>query len=149
MNDLDKLTLDLMVTRKKGSQLNASHNMTTLDVMGEHTREIKQIVYKLLSDPNTEISHEINEAFDQLMRACVRHIDLKSRRWQHDQDELFPTNNMSEIPAMPYINSQSKQQFSLWGTAVHKILPKIRETPPARSSEVLDDFMYSDEEEDI
>ena len=146
MNDLDKLTLDLMVTRKKSVQ--QQQQPSTSDIMGEHKREIKQIVYKLLSDPDTEISHEVNEAFDQLMRACVRHIDLKSRRWQRDQDELFPTNNMSEIPAMPYMNPQSKQHFSLWGTAVHKILPKIREPHTTRKTEVLDDFMYSDNEDE-
>jgi hypothetical protein len=143
MNDLDKLTLDLMVTRKKS----AVQPPSTSDIMGEHKREIKQIIYKLLSDPDTEISHEVNESFDQLIRACVRHIDLKSRKWQRDQDELFPTNSMSDIPAVPYINPHNKQHFSLWGTAVHKILPKIRETSANRPTEVLDDFMYSDEEE--
>ena len=120
---LDQMTLELLANRRKKG---AIIKPPTEDMYTTHQKEIKKIVYQLLSDPNTDICNDVNDAFDYLVQACVRHIEIKTQKWatltRYD-DELFPTNHMTET----YSNAaQIKQHTSLWGHTIHRIMPTIQ-----------------------
>lgn len=119
---LDQMTLDLLANRKKGAVPAVKQN--PVQAFLAHQKEIKKIIYQLLSDPSTEICNEVNEAFDQLIYACVRHIEIKTHKWATRYDEeLFPTNNMIETSSS---SAQARRHTSLWGHAIHKIMPTLQ-----------------------
>jgi hypothetical protein len=122
-NVLDQMTLELLANRRKKG---AIVKPPTEDMYTTHQKEIKKIVYQLLSDPNTDICNDVNDAFDYLVQACVRHIEIKTQKWATStryDDELFPTNHMTET----YSNAaQIKQHTSLWGHTIHRIMPTIQ-----------------------
>ena len=119
---LDQMTLDLLANRKKGAVPAVKQNPDQAYL--SHQKEIKKIIYQLLSDPSTEICSDVNEAFDQLIYACVRHIEIKSHKWATRYDEeLFPTNNMAETSSS---TNQARRHTSLWGHAIHKIMPALK-----------------------
>lgn len=111
---LDKMTLELLANKRRGL---SSTRQPDIDTTYEtHQREIKRIVYQLLSDPSTEICSDVNEAFDHLVRACVRHIEIQ-RQPTYDE-ELFPTNNMLQTSET---TEQLRRHASLWGQQIHKL----------------------------
>jgi len=122
-SSLDQMTLELLANRRKKGAITKP---PTEDNFTKHQKEIKKIVYQLLTDPNTDICADVNDAFDYLVQACVRHIEIKTQKWATSSrydDELFPTNHMTET----YSNAaQIKQHTSLWGHTIHRIMPTIQ-----------------------
>lgn len=137
---LDQMTLELLANRrKKGASTIAKPS--TEDIFTTHQKEIKKIVYQLLSDPNTEICTDVNDAFDYLVQACVRHIEIKTQKWASARydDELFPTNHMTETAST---SAQIRRHSSLWGHTINKIMPTIQ------SYDDADDGANDGDEED-
>jgi len=119
---LDQMTLELLANRRKKAPITKP---PTEDMFTTHQKEIKKIVYQLLADPSTDICTDVNDAFDYLVQACVRHIEIKTQKWASSRydDELFPTNHMNETAAS---TAQIRRHSSLWGHTINKIMPTIQ-----------------------
>jgi phosphoribosylformylglycinamidine (FGAM) synthase-like enzyme len=115
---LDKMTLELLANKRRGVSAN-SYKQPDLDTTYEtHKSEIKKIIYKLLADPNIDICSDVNDAFDHLVRACVRHIEIQGQKYREYDEELFPTNRMLETPES---SEQLRRHTSLWGHQIYKL----------------------------
>lgn len=98
---IDKITLELMCNRKQYIKHISRNDPEKYKEIREHAnkckkyeRQILEITKELLCSPETQITLDINEAFDHYIKVCFRHFENKEmERWSEnindEEDGLF------------------------------------------------------------
>lgn len=139
----DQLTLELMCNKKKYNKIiektnpkKFEENREQLIKLNKYSNKIMNLTKQILDYPDIQITNEINNAFEEYSRVCIRYFEMKeyenkynNEREFHDEDEdmlfykmdesyenndysdtYFTNNPMNKLPSKSY-----------WGKSINKI----------------------------
>ena len=138
-SSFDQITLELMCNKKKYNKIIEKTNPKKFEENREQTiklnkysDKIMNITNQLLDSPDTQITNEINNAFEEYSRICIRYFEMKEyeNKYNHeseDEDILFGNiddsyENKEKIDPFFTPNPMNKiPTKSYWGKSIHKI----------------------------
>jgi hypothetical protein len=127
----DQITLELMCNKKKYNKVLEKTNPKKFEEQREHLTKIEKysskimkLTEQLLGSPNTQITNEINNAFEEYSKICIRYFEMKEyekkfanhhEKEEDDEDVLFgKIDNDEESFEKPFIS------HSYWGKSIIK-----------------------------
>lgn len=150
-NNFDKITIELMCNRKQYSKILSKTNPKKFEETREHLTKIKNystnimnLTEELLNNPDTQITNEINNAFEEYSKICIRYFEMKEYENKYnpydngkDEDILFNETLMSHSSTLEFNASDSSAtplhlqnnidntlpmiSKSFWGKSINKI----------------------------
>jgi hypothetical protein len=127
-----QITLELMCNKKKYNKVLEKTNPKKFEEQREHLTKIEKyspkimnLTEKLLGSPDTQITNEINNAFDEYSKICIRYFEMKEyenkfanhheKEEEDDEDILF-----GRIDNEEYILEKPSIPHSYWGKSIIK-----------------------------
>jgi hypothetical protein len=132
--NIDKLTLELLINKnqynKYLSQTNPEkykQHQEHLDKITKYRGKINALFSNLLENPEKQITTNINESFDNFLRTCINHFEMKELEYQttydsyekEDEQDIMFGNCENETENEPLMNT-SYASGSLWGKKIKK-----------------------------
>lgn len=84
LSDLDVLTLQLMCSKSKYNKFISKTNPEEHSKKVQHANKVKKyaknilrIVNEYIYDENAQITNELDDAFEQFIKKCIRHIEIQ------------------------------------------------------------------------
>jgi hypothetical protein len=97
MNEIDKLTLKLLTSKKRYNNYLANNDPEKSAEIDEYNQKlqkyvprIKQLISKYFDDPNTQTSNIIDESLENCFKHMIRHFEMI------DYEEKCAKNNYDE-----------------------------------------------------
>lgn len=133
--DIDKLTLELLINKnqynKYLSQTNPEkykQHREHLDKISKYRGKIHSMFSQLMENPEKQITTKINESFDHFVRTCINHFEMKELDYQtshekeveDDDDVLFGNCESSSNNETDSLIDTSYASGSLWGKKIKK-----------------------------
>lgn len=137
----DQLTLELMCNKKKYNKIiektnpkKFEENREQLLKLNKYSKKIMNITKELLDSPDTQITNEINNAFEEYSKICIRYFEMKEYENKfnneiesQDEDMLFDkiddsyenTEKLDSYFTPNPMNSLPSKSY--WGKSIHKI----------------------------
>jgi len=131
--NIDKLTLELLINRNQYNKYLSQTNpekykqqQEHLDKIAKYRGNIHSMFSQLLENPDKQITTKVNESFDNFLRTCINHFEMKEldyktsheKEVEEDDDVLFG-NCESENEKEPLMDT-SYAASSLWGKKIKK-----------------------------
>lgn len=134
---MDNITLELMCNKKNYNKILAKTNPKKFEERREHltkvnkySNKIKNLTEELLCSPDTQITNEVNTAFEEYSKICIRYFEMKEYENKHntekenvDDDEILfgnmdneVENEVDTIKPKDFYNITS----SYWGKSIKK-----------------------------
>ena len=140
---IDQITLDLLMNRHqykkyvaKNDPVKHTENLQHIQKINKYRDRISDFTHDLLSDPDTMITLDVNQAFDRYVRTLIRYFEMKdlekkdddvlfdgvddeeeeahrARAAQKDRDEL--ERKMALMDEADKVQRQSRVTKSFWG----------------------------------
>ena len=131
-SSFDQITLELMCNKKKYNKIIEKTNPKKFEENREQTiklnkysNKIMNITNQLLESPEIQITNEINNAFEEYSKICIRYFEMKEyeSKYNHDSEDK---DMMFDKIDDSYKNKEKIDPFftpskSYWGKSIHKI----------------------------
>ena len=128
----DQITLELMCNKKKYNKIiektnpkKFEENREQTNKLNKYSDKIMNITNQLLESPEIQITNEINNAFEEYSKICIRYFEMKEyenkyNRESEDEDMMFDKidDSYENIEKIDTFFTPSK---SYWGKSIHKI----------------------------
>ena len=131
-NHIDQLTLDFLMNQSQYKKYVAKNNPTKHIENEEHLQKIckykhriSNITSDLLDNPETMISLDVSQSFDQYMRTLIRYLEMKDLE-KYDDDVLFDDmdgTNLDRINLLEHRRDSAEQKMAI----LQKVDESIRE----------------------
>jgi len=133
--DIDKLTLELLINKnqykKYLSQTNPEkykQHREHLDKISKYRGKIMSMFSQLIENPEKQITNKINESFDNFVRTCINHFEMKELDYQtshekeveDDDDVMFGKCESISNSENDSLIDTSYASGSLWGKKIKK-----------------------------
>lgn len=119
--EFDNITLELMCNKKIYNKVLEKTNPKKFQERKEQITKLEKYSYKimelteqLIGSPDTQITNEINNAFEEYSKICIRYFEMKeyeekcSSNKDHDDDDTLFCKIDNELP------------YSYWGKTIIK-----------------------------
>jgi hypothetical protein len=94
ISEFDKLTLQMFSNKThykkylaKTDPVKYSAQQEFIDKIAKNREKINAMFSVLLDSPEKQITTDINESFDQFVKACLNHFHMEKLAKMHDQDK--------------------------------------------------------------
>jgi len=129
--NIDKLTLELLINRNQYNKYLSQTNpekykqqQEHLDKIAKYRGNIHSMFSQLLENPDKQITTKVNESFDNFLRTCINHFEMKEldyktsheKEVEDDDDIMFGNCENEKEPLM----DTSYAASSLWGKKIKK-----------------------------
>ena len=146
MNNIDQLTLDLLVNKGQYKKYLSIADPQRFEEQQKHLEKIAKYENKIRSMfsnlmEGKQITNDINESFDQFIKDCIRHCEnkeLEKEDFPKDEDVMF--GNMDSSEEEQEEDQLPTQSSSFWGQKIVK-KPAISRNDPLRVTGTLDMFL--------
>ncbi len=147
MNEIDKLTLKLLTSKKRYNNYLANNDPEKSAEIDEYNQKlqkyiprIKQLISKYFDDPNTQTSNIIDESLENCFKHMIRHFEMidyeeKCAKNNYDEtdssdedDTIFSQDELREDNETRYENETRDEEDqeskpkpkSYWGKNINK-----------------------------
>lgn len=127
MDGVDKITLELLMNKQQYNKYLAIKDPSKYDEVQQHLNKIKkykdiimEIAEEYLVNHNKQNTNELDEAFQQYAKSCIRFIEMKNLETDNgsgrDDDVLFePATKKDDSDEVLF-----KPMHSFWGKGAKK-----------------------------
>jgi hypothetical protein len=124
MNEIDKLTLKLLTSKKKYNcyleTIEPDKSAEINEFYGKvkkYKQPILEMFEKYLEDPESQTANEVDDAIEYCLKSMVKHLEIRSsenKAAKNDYDEQ-DSEEEEEVEEEP-----KKPEKSLWGNKINK-----------------------------
>jgi hypothetical protein len=125
-NYIDNLTLELLINKNHYKKYLSTKNPEKYKEyqdfclsLASYSNDIIEITENLLLNPKNEISREITESFEQYVKACIYHLEMKKIE-KHDYYNSRRYDDIDEEETL-FGNIEPIHSSSYWGKTIRKI----------------------------
>lgn len=128
--EFDNITLELMCNKKIYNKVLERTNPKKFEERREHltklekySNKIMNLTEQLLCSPNTQITNEINNAFGEYSKICIRYFEMKEYEKKYDNTvNEYENEDDEDILFGKIDNEQPKNNInhSYWGKSIIK-----------------------------
>lgn len=123
ISEFDKLTLQMFSNKThykkylaKTDPVKYSAQQEFIDKIAKNREKINAMFSLLLDSPEKQITTDINDSFDQFVKACLNHFHMEKLAKMHDQDKDDYDTSSDDDDNDPHIAPVT----SYWGASVVK-----------------------------
>lgn len=119
---IDDITLQYFSNKQqynkivKTNSIKFKERQEFLENLEKYKNEISSITNEYCNNINTEISNELDEAFEKYAKYCIKHIELKAMEERNNSDDDDDDMLFGKIN-----NYSTGSVHSFWGPSVKKI----------------------------
>jgi len=136
MENIDKMTMELLMNRSKYNKYIAKNDPKKYDDQQKESDKIRRYAHRiaslteeLLQDPHKPIQHDINECFMNYVKTCIYHFEttdydqkgVKDSYEKDDDDEDTMFNCDNDNDNNNDNNRRGEKGSSYWGKSITKI----------------------------
>jgi hypothetical protein len=132
-NSIDRVTLELMSNKNqynkylsKTNPLKYKENKEHIEKVNKYSKKIEALTSDLLQNPSKEITNDINDAFNDYVRICIKYFEMK----ELDNISSYNYDNYSDSDDMMFGKMDEENTYndtsttSYWGKSIRKLGPK-------------------------
>jgi hypothetical protein len=131
MSELDNISLRLMCNKSKYNKLLSKTNPEAYNIKKMHNDKLKKysknilyMVNEYLSNTNTEISNDLDEAFDNFAKLCINHIEIDKLNQETNggcYEDSYEDENKEDIDLYNNLNKSKNMLYDI-DTALYSSL---------------------------
>ena len=126
MNEIDKLTLKLLTSKKKyicyletiEPDKSAEINEFYAKVK-KYKQPILEMFEKYLEDPESQTANEVDDAIEYCLKSMVKHLEIRTQENKAAKND-YDEQDSSEEEAEEELEEPKKPEKSLWGNKINK-----------------------------
>ena len=119
---IDKMTMELLMNRKHYKKVVAKTDPQKYEQLQKYSTTIKRykngienIFAELLSNPEHQITHDVNESFDAFIKTTVRYLQMKDMEGRASNDYCIQDEDETMFDFDKYDAIPVESGASLWG----------------------------------
>jgi len=123
MNNIDKLTLELLINKsqykkyvQKNDPAKYSENQVYLGKIQKYSYKIEQLFSSLLENPDQQITTDVNRDFIHFVKTCIQYFELKEMENTTEDHNGDPIDDETLFGTI----DDSVASSSLWGHKIKK-----------------------------
>lgn len=132
-SSIDKLTLELMSNKNqynkylsKTNPLKYKENIEHIEKVHKYSKKIASLTNDLLENPSKEITNDVNDAFNDYIRICIRYFEMRElenvNTYEHENDSDSDDVMFGKMDED--ITYEETSTTSYWGKPLRKLGPK-------------------------
>jgi hypothetical protein len=123
MNEIDKLTLKLLTSKKKYNcyleTIEPDKSAEINEFYGKvkkYKQPILEMFEKYLEDPESQTANEVDDAIEYCLKSMVKHLEIRSSENKAAKNDYDEQDSSEEEE----IEEPKKPEKSLWGNKINK-----------------------------
>ena len=123
MDGVDKITLELLMNKSQYTKYLSVKDPTRYEELQQHLEkvakykdQIMEITHEYCEDHNTQKSLELNDAFSDYVKSCIKFIEMKEFEEEPKYEKTLDEDTMFERCDNP----QTRPIQSFWGKGAIK-----------------------------
>jgi hypothetical protein len=129
---INGITMNFLMNKSQHKKYISSEDPARYEREQKHTRALKKhkneiidLTRRLLCEPDTQITNDVNESFNDYTRTLLRYLkmkDIENKGYDNNSDEetLFGTIDESDEEETDYKRDPQNDISSFWGTKLIK-----------------------------
>ena len=127
MNEIDKLTLKLLTSKKKyNCYLETIEPDKSAEInefyakVKKYKQPILEMFEKYLEDPESQTANEVDDAIEYCLKSMVKHLEIRTQENKAAKNDYDEQDSSEEEEAEEELEEPKKPEKSLWGNKINK-----------------------------